>query len=303
MSLDYNSIAIAAIVSSALGVVVGYLVPKLSKQKTKYTPENAVELLMLEKPDVWNEVRFTNRNWKPVIKNLDAKNLSLQSVNFDDATLIGCDFEHTNLEAASFRGSELVNVNFSSANLKDAVFDNSVLDAVKLDRANSKNTDFSGIEATILQDAGLAISKEVLDKEAERIEDLSPGEFENLVIKLFESFGYSSVSPDSNRDYGYDIMLHPNDPVLGDNIYLLEAKRYSSERKVSASVVRELIGATVMKNAKGGVLVTNSSFTAEAIRAAEQYGNLRLIDGAKLRELITDFNRKTNPNNRIQQTQ
>ena len=73
-----------------------------------------------------------------------------------------------------------------------------------------------------------------------------------------------------------------------DNVYV-QAKRYATERPVSAGEVRNLAGALQMRKATKGVLLTTSSFTKDAIDTAKQIGSIVLVDGAQLAQLMLEF--------------
>ena len=301
MSIEQIITTALPIVSGVVGIVAGYLAPKLSDDRKKYTPSNAIELLKMGKPEVWNEVRFTNSDWTPILDSIDLSRAFLQGVNFKDAIIKNCKLCESDLEGASFERSKISGSDFTNSNIKNSTFLDAEMQSVSFDGANATNAEFQGVNIDVLQSYRVKNDRD--DNESgESIEDMSPHDFELLVAKLMDDFGYFVDSDIPNSDRGFDLLLSPKDPVLGGSKYLLEVKRYSKNNKVSSSTIRELLGAIVMNDADGGVVVTNSSFTTDAINFAKHNRNLRLIDGTLLKQMIAEHNAKIEPNKIIQQT-
>ncbi len=74
-----------------------------------------------------------------------------------------------------------------------------------------------------------------------------------------------------------------------DKVYL-QAKRYRDE-PVGAREVREFLGALSQKNASKGILITTSKFTEDALRAAneDRQHKVILLDGEKLVDLMIKY--------------
>ncbi len=97
----------------------------------------------------------------------------------------------------------------------------------------------------------------------EKMRDLSPRKFEELVAALFRAKGYEVVLTPATRDGGIDMRAFHRSSV-GTCLTLIECKRYSPQRPVSVDVVRGLYGVTESEGATRGLLVTTSSFTKDA---------------------------------------
>lgn len=97
----------------------------------------------------------------------------------------------------------------------------------------------------------------------EKMQDLTPRKFEELVAALFRAKGYDVELTPATRDGGFDMRaFHRND--VGTLLTLIECKRYAPKRPVSVDVVRGLYGVTEDQGATTGLLVTTSSFTRDA---------------------------------------
>lgn len=123
--------------------------------------------------------------------------------------------------------------------------------------------------------------------------DSTPAFFERLVVRLLVAMGYGG----SVRDAGEAIGKSGDDGIDGiikqdrlglDNVYI-QAKRWKKEQPVGASEVRNLSGALAMRKATKGVLITTSYFTDAARNTARQIGNIVLVDGEQLAELMIDY--------------
>ena len=113
--------------------------------------------------------------------------------------------------------------------------------------------------------------------------------FERVVVQLLEKMGYGQgVVTKRSADGGIDGLITTDE--LGFRPIYTQAKRFSSDNKVSRPMVQAFVGA--LNGAPNGVFITTSSFTSEAIEYADNYPNatLSLIDGRKLAELMIKYN-------------
>ncbi len=111
-------------------------------------------------------------------------------------------------------------------------------------------------------------------------------EFENLIAELFQKEfseeGTEIKLTQSSRDKGVDAVVFNPDPIRGGK-YVIQAKRYTNTVDVSA--VRDLVAVVAHEGASRGILVTTSSFGADAY-AFVQGKPITLLDGAKLLGLL-----------------
>jgi restriction system protein len=95
---------------------------------------------------------------------------------------------------------------------------------------------------------------------------------------VIPALGYREVvHTGQTRDRGADLLAI--DPE-GERV-VVQCKRLALTSKVGSSTVRNLIGALPLHNATTALLVTTSTFTAEAHHAANVAG-IRLLDGSQL---------------------
>jgi HJR/Mrr/RecB family endonuclease len=112
---------------------------------------------------------------------------------------------------------------------------------------------------------------------------LNPLEFEQLVHTLFLEMGFAEWDMRSRRDDGVDAIALRKGATDGE-VYLVQAKRF--RRAVAAETVRALAGSVKARNAAGGIIVTTSWFGRVSYEFAESVGNLDLIDGRRLCDLL-----------------
>ena len=132
------------------------------------------------------------------------------------------------------------------------------------------------------------LAKELLDK----ISASSPVAFERLVIQLLLKMGYGGGERDASEhlggsgDGGVDGVI--NQDVLGlDRVYI-QAKRWKDS--VGVDRIYAFAGSLEVKKANKGVILTSSSFTDGARKAAESIGKrVVLIDGDELVRLMMAF--------------
>lgn len=132
-----------------------------------------------------------------------------------------------------------------------------------------------------------AVAIELLD----RIKASPPDFFERLVVELLLRMGYGGSRRDAGQavgksgDGGIDGVI--KEDRLGLDAVYIQAKRW--EGSVGASVVREFAGTLEFHKANKGVLITTSTFTADAKAFIQSIGKrIVLIDGSMLTELMID---------------
>ena len=116
------------------------------------------------------------------------------------------------------------------------------------------------------------------------LRSLDPREFEHLVERLYHARGYATTLTRRSRDGGYDVMATCDDPGRREHL-LIECKLW--EKKVGVRVVRQLLGTVAERGARGGVLVTTSSFTRDAIDFGRD-NRLDLVASDALLELLNE---------------
>lgn len=104
---------------------------------------------------------------------------------------------------------------------------------------------------------------EALKKQPESIYELPPRKFEELIADLLSNMGWEVELTGATRDGGKDILAYLTTD-LGRLLCLVEAKRYRRDRQVGVELVRGLYGTLYDHQASSAMLVTTSSFSADA---------------------------------------
>ncbi len=123
-----------------------------------------------------------------------------------------------------------------------------------------------------------------------RLQDVTPGRFEEIVLDVLKRMGYGVSDEDVQRtgrsgDGGIDGII--NLDKLGLQKVYVQAKRWSTN--VGAPEVQAFYGALATAHASMGVLITTSGFTPQARDTASRLKDrLVLVDGKQLAELMMD---------------
>ncbi len=140
-----------------------------------------------------------------------------------------------------------------------------------------------------LIDSGFTtIEAEVKTELLEKLKEIDPYYFEKVILILPKKMDYGDfIETSKSNDGGIDGII--NEDKLGLEKIYTQAKRYN-ENKVREKDIRNFIGAMSGDTSKG-VFITTSSFDDAAIRKArEAHHSTILIDGAKLVDLMHDYN-------------
>ncbi len=110
---------------------------------------------------------------------------------------------------------------------------------------------------------------------------LGPEEFEQLVLKLFEGFGFRGELTPTTSDQGIDIILESPEKRR----VVVQCKKYDLQQTISSSEVREFFGSMIHANAEFGYFVTTTSFSEQA-KSFCLGKNIELIDGDLLKAIF-----------------
>lgn len=140
-----------------------------------------------------------------------------------------------------------------------------------------------------LIDSGFSsIETEVKTNLLEKLKEIDPYYFEKVILILLKKMGYGDfVETSKSGDGGIDGII--NEDKLGLEKIYTQAKRYN-ENKVREKDIRNFIGAMSGDTSKG-VFITTSTFDDSAVKKArEAHHSIILIDGAKLVDLMLQYN-------------
>jgi hypothetical protein len=100
---------------------------------------------------------------------------------------------------------------------------------------------------------------------AELLYKLNPRQFEEFIAELLIRLGYDVELTAATRDGGKDIYAAKKN-LLGSFLYAVECKQNAPDNHVGVGVVRQLFGVVMKERVTAGILVTTSTFTADAIK-------------------------------------
>jgi restriction system protein len=152
-----------------------------------------------------------------------------------------------------------------------------------------ENIDAENASPQDLIDSGFStIETEVKTELLEKLKEIDPYYFEKVILILLRKMGYGDfIETSKSNDGGIDGII--NEDKLGLEKIYTQAKRYN-ENKVREKDIRNFIGAMSGDTSKG-VFITTSTFDDSAIKKArEAHHSIILIDGAKLVDLMHDYN-------------
>ena len=119
----------------------------------------------------------------------------------------------------------------------------------------------------------------------ERILEMEPQDFENLIAHLFRQMGYRAEVTQQSRDGGVDVDVCLEHFGLSHR-WAVQAKRYSGV--VGVKEVREYSSIRYRDSVDGVIIVTTGSFTKEAQKEAAEH-NVKLIEGALLTKMLDHY--------------
>ncbi|THD69621.1 restriction endonuclease [Robertkochia marina] len=153
------------------------------------------------------------------------------------------------------------------------------IDSIKVENASPQDLIDSGFST---------IETEVKTELLEKLKEIDPYYFEKVILILLKKMGYGDfIETSKSGDGGVDGII--NEDKLGLEKIYTQAKRYN-ENKVREKDIRNFIGAMSGDTSKG-VFITTSTFDDSAIKKArEAHHSIILIDGAKLVDLMHQYN-------------
>ena len=153
----------------------------------------------------------------------------------------------------------------------------------------SNSINLEGASPQDLIDSGISdIETEVKSEILEKLKELDPFYFEKVVLILLKKMGYGDfIETAKSGDGGIDGII--NEDALGLEKIYTQAKRFNNA-KVRETDIRNFIGA-MSGDTRKGVFITTSAFDQSAIKKArEAHHSIILIDGAKLVDLMHEYN-------------
>ena len=137
-------------------------------------------------------------------------------------------------------------------------------------------------EGLVITDVNAEIKK-YLKKNPDKIYNLTPRKFEELIASILEDFGFSVELTKQTRDGGKDIIASIRNGVTNYLTYV-EFKKYAKENKVGVDIIREVMGVHQLRKPSKSLIVTTSFFTKDAYeerRIVEQQLDLKDFNDIK----------------------
>ena len=292
MNHEITLVLLASVIGTLVGLVLSIFISRKYLRKKIYTTSNSVELVKRNRPEEWNEVRVLNPGWKPDLKRVICDGAVLPTVNFSRADLSGASFKDAVLDGANFFEATLVGADFRKASLIGVRFDSADLREAKLEDVNLQGASFLNAVLDSNDEATTSVTNEtappknlegrellsIVAHKPDLIYWITPTQFEELVATVFRSLNYHVEHTANSVDNGYDMVVTRNDPVIGRQRFLVEAKRTKKDYKVSESSIRTLYAALMRAGADKAILVTTTGVTANARRLVNETPNIVIID-------------------------
>lgn len=138
------------------------------------------------------------------------------------------------------------------------------------------------------------LNKDLAADVLQKVKEMSPVFFEQLVLDLLLGMGYGGANKDLafvtpvSHDNGIDGVI-PEDALGLDTIYI-QAKRYT-KASVGKPEIHQFMGALEEQGASKGVFITTGKFVNDVYKAiAKSSKKIILIDGQQLAEYMIKYN-------------
>ena len=148
----------------------------------------------------------------------------------------------------------------------------------------------------ILDAAFQQITATLASQLMDEVMNLSPTEFEKLVVRLLLQMGYGNgiseagmVTQQSN-DGGIDGII--KEDQLGFSSIYIQAKQWAVDQTVGKPEIQKFVGALQGQQAQKGLFITTAKFSSGALQYAEKLLGVKvvLVDGLTLTKLMIKHN-------------
>lgn len=136
-----------------------------------------------------------------------------------------------------------------------------------LEEARKKNNSEEN-ESTIFMPVNPNLLKYLCENPA-LMYQLAPDVFEDVMAKLYRSFGFDVIKTQATRDGGKDLILIDHS-ALGTFIYYADCKRHKPGNNVGVDIIRKMSGIVMAERITGGIIATTTFFTKPAKRFIEE---------------------------------
>lgn len=137
-----------------------------------------------------------------------------------------------------------------------------ITEIYNLDEKGDKNTAHRQSAIIALSPINDEVLK-YLSENPETLYQLEDRDFEVVMAEIYNKLGYKVELTKATRDGGKDIIIRKPE-ILGDFIYYVECKKYSTNKHVGVGIIRNLNSVIDMDRVNGGIIATTSYFTRPA---------------------------------------
>ncbi len=130
---------------------------------------------------------------------------------------------------------------------------------------------------------------EKLKKNSDLLFDLSPRLFEEVVAELLASFGWEVNLTPPTRDGGYDIIAISKDPSGLETTWIIECKKYRSDRKVGIDIAQRLYFIKTNLSASNAILIATTNFTHGVKKFIESKYDIQIVDIERLKDWLRKY--------------
>ncbi len=128
-----------------------------------------------------------------------------------------------------------------------------------------------------------SIHEELSNFTRDSLLDLGADEFEEFVGRLFQGLGYRTEVVGGSFDNGVDVSIWLDDSLFG----IAQCKRYT-DKNVSASQVRDFVGAFMATDAIKAYFFTTSGYTKSAVETASKFSCIDLYDLDRINSFVNE---------------
>ena len=123
----------------------------------------------------------------------------------------------------------------------------------------------------------------------DRLFDISPGRFEELIAQVLRGFGFEvSLTPGAKESERDIVALRRTE--VGNILTLVECKRFPPGKKLGIRDLSSLLESVDREKASNGIIVTTGCFTSPANRFLQEHRNRLIgVDGNSLQDWLNRY--------------
>jgi HJR/Mrr/RecB family endonuclease len=154
---------------------------------------------------------------------------------------------------------------------------------------------FFTVDEDTIHDSKIALTdineevKKFLKKHPEKLYQLSPRKFEELIASIMNDLGFDVELTKATKDGGKDIIATIRNSVTSFLAYI-ECKKYAPENRIGVEIIRNVLGVQYLRKPSKSIIITTSFFTEEAKEECRNFENqLDLKDFNNIKEWLNRY--------------